>query len=1203
MLIFANVRLSTMILSILVFFVATNLVVALVPAPCIDCSYYFANGDHNLATTNVTDWDVSGVTNMQSMFAHARQFNQPIGSWNVSAVTNMAEMFFNASSFNQPLQNWDVRAVRNMGTMFAFASSFNQPIGNWSVSAVTNMREMFTNASSFNQPIGSWDVSSVTSMKGMLAYTAAFNQPIGAWNVGSVEDMFDLFAAASVFNQSIDSWNVSSVTSMLSMFYYAGSFNQPIGSWDVSKVTSMAGMFNGATSFNQPIGDWNVSSLVTMESMFLVASAFNQPMANWDVSKVTNMWGVFQDGPSFNQPIASWNVSNVRTMQSMFNGAASFNQPLASWDVRNVEDMSFMFRESGFNQPIDSWDTGRVTTMQDMFREAGAFNQPLANFNTSSVTSMRNMFYLATSFNQPIGNWDVGSVNIMDGMFRSANSFNQPIGYWNVSSVTAMEAMFLNATNFNQNLSCWCVAAVNQTPELYSFNSPLDDGNRPRFHTCPANCSYPAAPVAGATMTAYPPARADLVTSSSGAIAGGVIGAILAVALVAGVLAFIFYRRRKRHRQLDLELSLHATEYSNMHAYSSRSIPMSDLTIMQELGRGSWGTVSLAAYKGQFVALKLCTQASSDEQMQALSSEADVMAGMKSARNVVKFVGVCVESEQFGIIMEFCPKGSVSQLLKRPIELSEFEAFKLVYGCLEGMVSLATANIVHCDLAARNVLLDENNLPKVADFGTARTLKPSVKGDGTNLAAADDKIGPFKWQAPEVLASEENFSEASDVWSFGCTVVEIVTRSEPYRGYKGNVLQLIGQVKDGELNPMSHLEKMEPENVAKWPSWVAPILKSCFITDPSKRPTFKEVRLQLNRNARALLTLYEAELDEIDSVLSSSSQHSAASPEGHYVALAPSKAKSKDKSTEKEMLLASSFAEDSLQNIEQLGKLGEGSFGSVYLGRLQGQYVAIKVLNLTHESAAADVRREAGLMSMITPHKNIVQMHGIMKENDKLSIILEFCPNGSLEDHIAASRSKSAVLGEALYFKWALGICRGMAHLSSCKIVHRDLAARNILLDSILDPKIADFGLGRAVLDPSQETSTQTDVGPVRWFAPECFELKYSEKTDVWAFGATLIEIFTGKVPFPNKSIVEAFKAVSQQGKSPLDDVEGDAVLPAWLKSTLEKCFIRDASQRPSFKELSSFLESQATTIDEIRVAEEAIQRRRNKRAGTVLNI
>ena len=101
----------------------------------------------------ISNWDVSKVTSMRSMFAHARSFNQPLNNWDVSKVTNMGDMFAGASSFNQPLNNWNVSNVTYMDSMFLDARSFNQPLNNWNVSKVTNMEAMFWGATSFNQPL------------------------------------------------------------------------------------------------------------------------------------------------------------------------------------------------------------------------------------------------------------------------------------------------------------------------------------------------------------------------------------------------------------------------------------------------------------------------------------------------------------------------------------------------------------------------------------------------------------------------------------------------------------------------------------------------------------------------------------------------------------------------------------------------------------------------------------------------------------------------------------------------------------------------------------------------------------------------------------------------------------------------------------------------------------------------------------------
>ena len=76
-----------------------------------------------------------------------------ISNWDVSNVTNMGGMFLNAESFNQPLNNWNVSKVDDMRGMFHRARSFNQPLNNWNVSNVEDMEGMFQNAISFNQPL------------------------------------------------------------------------------------------------------------------------------------------------------------------------------------------------------------------------------------------------------------------------------------------------------------------------------------------------------------------------------------------------------------------------------------------------------------------------------------------------------------------------------------------------------------------------------------------------------------------------------------------------------------------------------------------------------------------------------------------------------------------------------------------------------------------------------------------------------------------------------------------------------------------------------------------------------------------------------------------------------------------------------------------------------------------------------------------
>ena len=99
---------------------------------------------------DISGWDVSNVTNMETMFYEA-PFNGDLSKWNVSNVTNMSRMFWNAKSFNGDLSKWNVSNVRDMRGMFEGAKSFNGDLSKWNVSNVTDMGSMFRYATNFDK--------------------------------------------------------------------------------------------------------------------------------------------------------------------------------------------------------------------------------------------------------------------------------------------------------------------------------------------------------------------------------------------------------------------------------------------------------------------------------------------------------------------------------------------------------------------------------------------------------------------------------------------------------------------------------------------------------------------------------------------------------------------------------------------------------------------------------------------------------------------------------------------------------------------------------------------------------------------------------------------------------------------------------------------------------------------------------------------
>ena len=147
---------------------------------CDDFSSIFKGYKKIKHIIGIENWDVSKVTNMNSMFQDCYKFNADLSNWDVSSVGDMRDMFFSCKVFNSDLSNWDVSSVKYISSMFTHCENFNSDLSNWDVSNVQSMRSMFWGCINFNSDLSNWDVSSVKNVEGMFKGCRSLKQ-IPSW--------------------------------------------------------------------------------------------------------------------------------------------------------------------------------------------------------------------------------------------------------------------------------------------------------------------------------------------------------------------------------------------------------------------------------------------------------------------------------------------------------------------------------------------------------------------------------------------------------------------------------------------------------------------------------------------------------------------------------------------------------------------------------------------------------------------------------------------------------------------------------------------------------------------------------------------------------------------------------------------------------------------------------------------------------------
>ncbi|KAH9803116.1 G-type lectin S-receptor-like serine/threonine-protein kinase [Citrus sinensis] len=263
--------------------------------------------------------------------------------------------------------------------------------------------------------------------------------------------------------------------------------------------------------------------------------------------------------------------------------------------------------------------------------------------------------------------------------------------------------------------------------------------------------------------------------------------ALLAVVLIAGYLI----RKRRRNiaengqiHNIDLELPLFelATIVSATNKFS----------INKKLGQGGFGPV----YKGmlvdgQEIAVKRLSKIS-EQGLKELKNEVILFSKLQH-RNLVKLLGCCIQGEEKLLIYEFMPNKSLDSFIfdqERCKILDWSKRFHIICGIARGVMYLhqdSRLRIIHRDLKASNVLLDQDMNPKISDFGLARAFAGDETEGNTNRV-----VGTYGYMAPE-YASDGQFSVKSDVFSFGILLLEIIS-GKKNRGFyhSDNKLNLIG---------------------------------------------------------------------------------------------------------------------------------------------------------------------------------------------------------------------------------------------------------------------------------------------------------------------------------------------------------------------------------------------------------------------------
>lgn len=272
----------------------------------------------------------------------------------------------------------------------------------------------------------------------------------------------------------------------------------------------------------------------------------------------------------------------------------------------------------------------------------------------------------------------------------------------------------------------------------------------------------------------------------------------------------------------------------------------SDFKLTQtKLGEGDYGTMYVAENSkdnGKYAVKIISTLGQLSGQEQILLMKESIIHSKLENPSLVKFYGVNFQSlndsSKFepSILIEYLPNGSIKSILGKN-KMNSTQKSILLLGITYAMKFLHQNDICHLSLKPDNVLIDENNFPKLSDFGYYRIF-PLKFSEVLSKISKTNSIEDIVYIAPELLGNKENYGKSSDVYSFAILAYQIVTGKKPFLKKKEKISaeSLIEKVTSGDRPKFKKYKNSKMKE----------LISLCWSQNPDERPTFDEIYEKLS---------------------------------------------------------------------------------------------------------------------------------------------------------------------------------------------------------------------------------------------------------------------------------------------------------------------------------------------------------------------